>query len=150
MFGGEIGIPKMHISKKHLDTLCFGIVADKELTENRILFLSDMKNYLAQKEVNCGKICKTNHKDSDDSGLFRLLISLKLENVMNFQKNIKIRYCKYKSEKLKKTIGEFIRLKKAKYYDLIGRGCGAERAMNLLQISPRSLFKILTYEDISP
>ena len=149
LFGGEIGIPKVHVSGKNLNTLDFGMVANKKFTKNRLLFLKEIKTYLEKREVICcNKIHAIKHKDSN-SNLFRLFVSTKLENVINFQKKIRLRYCKYKKEKLNETIYEFVQIKKRKFLELNERGYGAETAMKLLNLSPRSLYLIFNDYDVA-
>ena len=81
--------------------------------------------------------------------LYRLLVSVKFDNVVNFIKNVKINYCTYKKEKLVTAINEFRDLKKNKYYELISRGYGAESTMKLLQLTPKSLYVVLNEEEIA-
>ena len=145
--GSELGVPKVHKQKNRLQTLDLGITGTEELEENRIDLLNKLKRYLESKDVKSTSILKrktTNEK----LHLYRLMISIKFDNVVNFIKKVKINYCIYKKEKLLNAINEFSRLKKKKYDELISRGYGAEHVMKLLQLTPKSLYTILNEERI--
>ena len=147
-FGGELGSPKVHKQKNRLQTLDIAITGTKELEDNRINFLNRIKRYLEDKGVNSTSIVKKTTKN-ERLLLYRLLISIKFDNVIDFIKNVKINYCKYKKEKLVNAINEFRALKKNKYNELILRGYGAENVMKLLQLTPKSLYMVLNGEEIA-
>ncbi|MDP3765254.1 MAG: hypothetical protein Q8R04_01970, partial [Nanoarchaeota archaeon] len=147
-FGGELGAPKVHKQKNRLQTLDLAITGTKELENNRINFLNKIKRYLEDKGVNSTSIIKKTTKN-ERLLLYRLLISIKFDNVANFINNVKINYCKYKKEKLVNAINEFRALKKIKYDELISRGYGTESAMRLLQLTPKSLYIVLNEEEIT-
>lgn len=147
-FGGELGAPKVHKQKNRLQTLDLAITGTKEMEENRINFLNKIKRYLEDKEVYSTSLVKRTTKN-DRLFLYRLLISTKFDNVVNFIKNVKINYCKYKKEKLVNAINEFSALKKKKYDELIERGYGAESVMKLLQLTPSSLYVVLNEGEIA-
>ena len=147
-FGGELGAPKVHKQKNRLQTLDLAITGTKELEDNRLNFLNKIKRYLEDKEVYSTALVKRTTKN-EKLLLYRLLISVKFDNVVNFIKNVKINYCKYKKEKLVNAINEFRALKKNKYYELISRGYGAENVMKLLQLTPKSLYVVLNGEEIA-
>lgn len=146
--GGKLGAPKVHKQKNRLQTLDLGITGTEKLEENRIDFLNRLKKYLESKEVVSTSILKRKTKN-ENLHLYRLMISIKFDNVINFIKNVKINYCKYKKEKLINAINEFRALKKKKYEELILRGYGAERVMELLQLTPKSLYMVLNGEEIA-
>ena len=54
-----------------------------------------------------------------------------------------------KKDKLLNAINEFRELKKNEYYKLISQGYGAESVMNLLQLTPKSLYVVLNEERIA-
>ena len=147
-FGGELGAPKVHKQKNRLQTLDLAITGTKELEDNRINFLNKIKIYLEDKEVYSTALVKRTTKN-EKLLLYRLLISVKFDNVVNFIKNVKVNYCKYKKEKLVNAINEFRTLKKNKYDELILRGYGAENVMKLLQLTPKSLYVVLNGEEIA-
>lgn len=147
-FGGELGAPKVHKQKNRLQTLDIAITGTKELEDNRINFLNKIKRYLEDKEVYSTSLVKKTTKN-EKLLLYRLLISIKFDNVVNFIKNVQINYCKYKKEKLINAINEFRALKKNKYEELILRGYGAESVMKLLQLTPNSLYMVLNEETIA-
>ncbi len=147
-FGGELGTPKVHKQKNRLQTLDLAITGTKELEDNRINFLNKIRRYLEDKEVYSTALVKRTTKN-EKLLLYRLLISIKFDNVVNFIKNVKINYCKYKKEKLVNAINEFRALKKDKYDELISRGHGAESVMKLLQLTPKSLYTVLNEEEIA-
>lgn len=147
LFGGELGSPKVHKQKNRLQTLDLGITGTAKLEENRIDFLNRLKKYLESKEINSTSILKRKTKN-EKLFLYRLMISIKFDNVVNFIKKVKINYCKYKKEKLLKAINEFAELKKKKYQELISRGYSAEHAMKTLQLTQKSLYTILNEERI--
>ena len=146
-FGGELGAPKVHKQKNRLQTLDIAITGAKELEDNRINFLNKIKRYLEDKGVYSTALIKRTTKN-EKLLLYRLLISVKFDNVVNFIKNVKVNYCKYKKEKLINAINEFRALKKNKYDELISRGYGAESVMKLLQLTPKSLYMVLNEEKI--
>ena len=59
--------------------------------------------------------------------------------------NIKINYCRYKTDRLYGALGQWALLKKNKYNELIRNGYGAERAMGLLNLTPNSLYLLLNH-----
>lgn len=144
LFGNEIGIPKIHVSGKHLNTFDFAITGKPGLEENRICFLNTIKNYLADYGIKTGEILKRPIKRADkESVLYRFLFSTKFENLIHFSKHCKLNYCQYKKEKLTNTINQFKKEKNKKYQELLSRGYGAESAMNLLNLTPSALYEIL-------
>ena len=146
--GGELGAPKLHKQKNRLQTLDVAITGSEKLENNRINFLNRIKRYLEDKGVNSTSLIKKTTKN-ERLFLYRLLLSIKFDNVVNFIKNVKINYCKYKKEKLVNAINEFRALKKNKYDELISRGYGAENVMKLLQLTPKSLYVVLNEEKIA-
>lgn len=147
-FGGELGAPKLHKQKNRLQTLDIAITGAKGLEDNRINFLNKIRRYLESREVYSTALVKRATKN-EKLLLYRLLISIKFDNVVNFIKNVKINYCRHKKEKIINAINEFSALKKNKYGELISRGYGAESAMKLLQLTPNSLYIVLNGERIS-
>ena len=147
-FGGELGSPKVHKQKNRLQTLDIAITGAMEMEDNRVNFLNKIKRYLEDREVYSTALVKRTTKN-EKLLLYRLLISIKFDNVVNFIKNVKINYCKYKKEKLVSAINEFRDLKKKKYDELIERGYGAENVMKLLQLTPKSLYVVLNGERIA-
>lgn len=147
--GGEMGAPKVHKQKNRLQTLDVAITGPKEMEQNRIDFMNKIKIYIESKDVQSTSIVKQTTYNKD-LFLYRLLLSTKFDNVMNFIKNIKINYCYHKKQKIITPINEFSTLKKAKYQELITRGYGAEQTMKLLNLTPRSLYVVLNGERIEP
>lgn len=150
-FGGEIGIPKVHIDKNRLDTLALGITATDEFAENRIEFLQEVANYLNQKGIKTGKISINDHKKCNRAGtptkIYRLLISTGFENVTNFITLTKMHYCKYKYEKILSTMNQFSDIKRQRFNDLIDMEYTEEAAATLLKLSPVSLEILHNFED---
>ena len=140
--GGEIGIPKIHISKVHLNTFDIAITGTKDLEDNRYEFLSVLKSYLENKGLKVTSVSKRKTKN-ETVFLYRLLFSSKIDNLICFIRNLKINYCSHKKEKLVSTINEFLKIKRKRYNDLLKRGYGAESCMNLLNLTPHSLYEIL-------
>ena len=147
-FGGELGTPKVHKQKNRLQTLDLAITGTKELEDNRINFLNKIKRYLEGRGVYSTALVKRTTKN-EKLLLYRLLISVKFDNVVNFIKNVKVNYCKYKKGKLINAINEFRALKKGKYDELISLGYGAESVMKLLQLTQKSLYVVLNGEEIA-
>ncbi len=144
LLGGELGSPKMHKQMNRLNTLDFAISGFKEFHENRINFLKELQNFLRYNNIETTSIAV--RKLDNRRNLYRLLFSIKLDNVIRFVKDIKINYCYYKSSKLIKAVNEFSNLKREKYYELLERGYGAETCMKLLNLTPETLFLILNKE----
>ena len=134
-FGNEINIPKIHINKTHLDTLSIGLTGSSKLETNRVDFLQKIKHYLEVRGIETGKICKSKIKGQEYSFIFKLHISTKLENVINFKEKTKIHYCIYKNKKLEKTIQDFMSLKAIRLNDLKLMGYTEVAAKNLLRIN---------------
>lgn len=151
IFGAEMGIPKVHISRNNLDTLSLGITAKEELAENRIDFLSKIANYLNDKGIITGKISINDHKKNNRKGeptkIYRLLISLKFENVTNFMTLTKMNYCNYKRYKLAETMNQFSDIKRKKYLELWGRGYSKAKILELLNLTEAALYIIENKED---
>ncbi len=145
--GNELGVPKVHCQKNRLDMLSVGISAIPTLVENKKLFLQSLRNFLSNKEINSTSI-HTKPGAREGTFLCRLLVSTRFDNVLAFQNNIKINYCRYKPEKLAHTITEFGLLKKQKYTQLLEQGYGAEHAMKILNLTPNSLYLILNSESL--
>lgn len=142
LFGSEIGIPKVHKQKNRLDNLSLGIIVPKSMKEDRKKFLQKTKKYLERKEIS-SRIYISRHKKEEDRLLLRLMISTKLDNVLKFMNRTNIRYCKYKPQKLANTIREFKKIKSEKYSNLRERDYGAEHAMKVLKLTPKSLYYVL-------
>lgn len=146
LFGSEIGIPKIHTSKKSLDSFAIGMVSLNDFIEERKTFFTNVADYLNKRGIITTSISVSNNKDDVDKKLIRLFISIKLENMMNFVSLIRLNYCSYKKEKLVQTINNFSELKRSKYNELINRGYGAEHAMKVLNLTPAALYHVLNYE----
>ncbi len=142
-FGGELGTPIMHKKGNHLTSLELGITGKENCGKNRCEFLSKISLYLSRKKVCCTSIYKK--RLDKETTIYRLQIGKKLDNVLNFMTNIKINYCEYKMERLYAALGKWCILKKNKYHELIERGYGAESAMNLLNLTPQSLYLLLNH-----
>ena len=146
LLGSEVAIPKVHVSKRHLNSFSFAITGVPEVHESRLVFFQELKNYFNSISVKTGKIVKKVHKSElspEKNYLYQIHISTTFENLINFSKNCKLNYCQYKREKLTKTIKELSTIKKERYQTLISEGYGAEHCMKLLQLSPRALYEIL-------
>ncbi len=150
-FGGEIGIPKVHIEGNRLDTLSLGITGTDQFAANRIEFLQEVADYLNKKSIKTGKISINDHKKVNRAGIptkiYRLLISTEFENVTNFITLTKMHYCKYKQEKLLNTMNEFSIIKRQTFNSLVMKGYTEKRAMSILKLSPAALEIIENYED---
>src|SRR3989338_10249304 len=146
LFGSEAGIPKVHISWAQLNTFDFGITGENGLEENRMNFLQEIKAYLDSVGIKTGKIShrlvKTKYSNKG-SILYRFLISTEFENLIRFVRNCKLNYCKYKREKLTNTVNDWKQEKRKRYYNLVGKGLGAEKAMSQLNLSQSALYDIL-------
>lgn len=140
--GGELGTPIIHKHGNFLTTLEVGITGLPKFKGNRIQFLTELSEYLRKNRVGTASIYEGKSK-TEGSLVFRLLIEKKFDNVILFLMNIKINYCKYKVDRLYKSLGQWAELKKSKYYELLERGYGAESAMNLLKLTPNSLYLLL-------
>lgn len=153
LFGGEIGIPKIHKEGNRLDTLSIGITGKDEFKENRTKFLEGIAKYLNDKSIITGKISINDHKKCNRKGeptkIYRLLISTSFENVTNFATLIKINYCRYKKEKLANTMNEFSEIKRQRFKDLLEMGYAEEAISKLLKLTPASLYIIENYEDFN-
>ncbi|MBI4148149.1 ATP-binding protein [Candidatus Woesearchaeota archaeon] len=143
--GNELGVPKVHVSGRNLNTLDVGICGTHVFEQNRSEFLTELKQYLESKYVKAGKIAKSRNKETENY-IYKLLISTTFENVANFASLIKINYCRYKQEKLIQTLNRFSEVKRERYAALVSRGYGAEHTMKLLQLTPASLYMILNHE----
>ncbi len=150
-FGGEIGIPKVHIDRRFLDCFSLGITGTDEFAENRTEFLQEVANYLNKKGIKTGKISVNDHKKVNRAGIptkiYRLLISTEFENVVNFITLTKMNYCRYKQEKLLNTMNEFSDIKRQRFDDLVNMGYSEEAAATLLKVSPASLEILHNFED---
>ncbi|MBI2664437.1 ATP-binding protein [Candidatus Woesearchaeota archaeon] len=141
--GGEMGTPIIHKRGNYLTSLEVGITGRPSLRDNRIQFLNELADYLKRNRVSTTSIYEGRTKSS---GLvFRLQIEKKIDNVILFLANIKIGYCKYKRARLYTALGEWAMLKKNKYYELLKKGYGAERAMGILNLTPNSLYLLLNH-----
>ena len=106
--------------------------------------MSKVNLYLKKNRVSTTPIYEGKYK-TEGSIIFRLLIEKKIDNVLLFLANIKINYCKYKTERLYKALGQWAMLKKNKYHELTQKGYGAERAMKTLNLTPNSLYLLLNH-----
>jgi len=142
LMGNEIGIPKVHVDGNHLNTLDLGVCAKPELKENRHKYLHQLKRYLNLKNIKSGKISESKNKKDPNSIIYKLLLSLEFENVLNFLTLTKIRYCNYKQKKLINTINEFGAIKKQRYAELISQGYSQSTALSKIRINEAMLFVI--------
>ncbi|MHA1205290.1 MAG: ATP-binding protein [Candidatus Heimdallarchaeaceae archaeon] len=143
--GSEIGVPKVHISGIRLQTFDLAITGKKELSKNRLEFLNQVIQFLEKRGVKCNNV-RVYDTPNKRYYKYRLFISTQFSNVYQFSKEIKLNYCRYKGEKLSKTINAFGKIKKQRYEALIDKGYSAEKAMNKLRLSQRGLYVILSEE----
>ena len=150
LFGAELGVPKIHISRRSLDTLSLGMTASEQLAQNRIEFLTEVARYLNKKTIETGKISVNDHKKENRKGeptkIYRLLISVEFENVTNFITLTNMHYCKYKKEKLTDTMNDFSQIKRKRLAELLEQGYDKVNAVNLLNLTPAALYIIENYE----
>src|SRR3989344_1313617 len=142
LIGNEIGIPKVHINKNSLDTLSLGICASPLFKENRHNFLNGLREYLTNKDIKSGKISECLSNKDENLVIYRLLLSVEFENVLNFLTLTKIRYCNYKQKKLINTINEFGAIKKQRYTELISQGYSQSTALSKIRINEAMLYVI--------
>lgn len=151
--GAEMGIPKIHISGRHLDTLAIGITGKDDLADNRKLFLNEIAEYLNKKQIITGGISISDHKKCNRKGeptkIYRLLLSVTFENVTNFMTLTKMNYCRYKKNKLANTMNEFSEIKRNKVKELLERGYKTDDIIRLLNLSPAALYIIENKEDFA-
>ncbi len=140
-FGGELGSSSLHKDKNRLTTLEVGITGPPKFDKNRVEFLKSIETYLLGKQIKCNQLYK--RRLDENSVIYRLQIAKNMDNVLLFLMNIRLNYCKYKTDRLYKALGQWAELKKGKYYELLQRGYGAESAMNLLKLTPNSLYLLL-------
>ena len=143
--GGELGTPSIHKNGNCLTSLEIGITGTKNLEKNRKEFLNRISDYLKRNRINTTSIY-AGKTQREETLIFRLQISKKMDNVLLFLMNTKINYCRYKADRLYKSLGQWTQLKKNKYYELTKqRGYGAEHAMKILKLTPRSLYLLLNH-----
>ncbi|MBW2976599.1 ATP-binding protein [Candidatus Woesearchaeota archaeon] len=142
--GGELGTPIIHKQGNYLTSLEVGITGLPKFKENRINFLNELAIYFDRNKISTTSIYEGKSK-TEGSLIFRLLIEKKIDNVILFLMNIKINYCKYKVCRLYKALGEWAKLKKEKYLELINKGYGAERVMQILNLTPNSTYLLLNH-----
>lgn len=99
IIGGDGAIPKYVCGTPN--TIYIGITGREHVRTNRIEFLESLRKYFTLKGISTNKIYITPFKDSN---IFRLSLVTTLDNFIQFENSIKMDYCKYKKEKLKKTI----------------------------------------------
>ena len=152
LFGAELGVPKVHISRRSLDTLSLGITGSDQLALNRMEFLASVASYLNKRSIKTGKISISDHKKKNRKGestkIYKLLISTEFENVVKFITLTKMNYCTHKKRKLEKTMNEFSDIKKEKFEEMIQR-YDKKSAMNLLNLTPVALYIIQNYENFT-
>ena len=142
-FGGELGSPSLHKDQNRLTTLEIGITGSPKFDNNRKEFLHDIEYYLLRKNVLCNQLYQ--RKLNENSIIYRLQLAKNIDNIILFLMNIKINYCRYKVDRLYKSLGQWAMLKKQKYYKLIEKGVGAESVMKLLKLTPNSLYLLLNH-----
>ncbi len=151
IIGGEIGIPKAH--KNSLDCFSLGITGKNDLAQNRTSFLNYIAAYLNENFVNTGKISINDeghkNREGEPTKTYKLLISTEFENVVNFMTLTKINYCIYKKAKLVNTMNEFSEIKRQRVSELFEEGKTEEKIMNILSLSPASLYIIKNHEDFN-
>ncbi len=152
-FGNELGVPKVHIEKNRLDLFSLGIIGSEKFALNRVDFLKGIALYLNEKGIVTGAISISDHKKENRKGeptkIYRLLISTKFENMLNFIALTKVNYCKYKLEKLGKTMNEFAQIKRTKLENFKLRGYSEKRSLSLLNLTSAALEVIENYEDFA-
>ncbi len=140
--GGELCTPIIHKRGNYLTTLEVGITGTLALKQNRIEFLTELKEYLCRNRISTTSIYEGTYA-TEGSHIFRLLIEKKIDNVILFLINTQLNYCTYKVERLYSALGQWAMLKKKKYGELLERGYGAEHAMKVLNLTPNSLYLLL-------
>lgn len=144
LLGGELGVPKVHISGNQLDSLSLGITGKDELAENRIFFLKSLAYYLNNKGIKTCSISINNHKKCNRKGeptkIYRLLISTELGNIIQFVNCINMNYCFYKNDKIQNTLTHFYKIKQSKYQNLKQKGYSHKKIRNLLRLDDYSSY----------
>ena len=154
-FGNEIGIPKIHKDNRRTDSLDIGLVCKKELFQNRLIFLNNIKKYLETRGIKAGKTYTRQHKQENNKFLMKLAINLNFDNLMNFYKNINISYSQQKAKKLQNTLIELQQLKLKRFNKLSNtmniltkRNYSKEWIKNNLRLTDKSLNFILNQESL--
>ena len=111
LFGSEAGIPNQRGGQANTFDIALGGLP--EFHNNRILLMNSIKNYLRNKGINSGKISVNKSKSgfNQHTFIYRLLISTNIENMMIFDKKMRLNYCYYKKDKLQNTIFDILRIK---------------------------------------
>lgn len=143
--GGEIGIPKVHISGVCLDSCAVGITCKPEYKKQTENFLNDMRKYLTQCGIQTGKISVAFNKGDPEDLILKLLLSITLENMLNLLTQTKRRYCIHKQKKLIQTLEEFAKIKRQRYRDLRAQGYHHQNILKLLNIN-EAVFYIIEHE----
>ncbi|MAF36490.1 hypothetical protein CL622_05230 [archaeon] len=102
LFGGDGSIPKYKFSNPNPITI--GITGRDNLKENRIEFFEQIREYFIMKGIETNNLYITKWKESN---IYRIPVRSTYSNFLDFYKNVPIYYCKYKKEKLKKTIKDW-------------------------------------------
>ena len=154
-FGNEIGIPRIHKDNKRTNSLDLGLVCRKGLQKNRIEFLKQIQAYLAIKNVKAESISTAQHKDDKNSYIMKLAINLNFDNLMNFNKNIKLSYTINKQKKLTQTLNELKEIKLQRFNKLSNtlnkltkRNYSKEWIKSNLRLTEKSLNFILKQENL--
>ncbi len=142
--GSELGTPIIHKHGNYLTSLEVGTSSAPQLKENRLETLRNLEDYLQRNRVSTTSIYQ-GKSNTEGNLVYRLLIEKKMDNVILFLMNIKINYCVYKVERLYKALGQWADLKKKKYFELLERGYGSERAMKVLNLTPNALYLLLNH-----
>ncbi|MBS3140828.1 hypothetical protein J4405_01630 [Candidatus Woesearchaeota archaeon] len=119
-FGSEVGIPRCRGGQSNSFDIAIG--GSPEFHTNRLLFMEKIKVYISTKGINSGKISINTSKSgfSQNTYLYRLLISTNVENMLTFLYNLPLNYCYYKTDKLKNTIDDLLRVKRERFVELKG------------------------------
>ncbi len=140
IFGNEVGISKHYSAGARIE---FGITGLETLADNRRSFLKEIINYLKSKRINTGSIYVYDRKNQRNSQVFRFCLELNLDSAINFYERVKLNYCNYKKDNLKKYVNQLIRLRYEEYYGLLKEGFSAEEIMEKLELRPRDLYHVL-------
>ncbi len=144
--GNELCSPKFSQKHKYFNTFDVALAGSKELKENRIQFLSQVKRYLNSYGIKTNNIYENEFRPS--RFIWKLCISKELENLARFIKFIPLSYSNKKIERLNNALKEMSEWKKINYNNLLEKGKTNFSINSTLRVSS-SLMQMLEKKEFS-
>lgn len=147
LLGNELCSPRFSPDSNRIQYFGIGLAGDSSLKENRISVLKEISHYLNSFGIKTSPNINEN-EFRKGRYIWRLGISVEIENLIKFYESIPIRYSDAKIARIQSAIDETLERKKTKQQEFQQLGKSKNYITSTLRVSDSGLQKILLGEQL--